>query len=261
MAAGSHILPLNYAMRVRFCNADLEHESDGALLGRTMAAMRSDPGFYLGTVANVSEKSCACLFNTAEVHPQRLVELKIAGGRVKVVPLNIVGTFPGDAAPLDESEHLLGRAIEAARWSALSNFEAHELVVVPKRRGGFSFAVVTLPATICDYPCYAARGVSHAQPIVAVSLVSERGEFKQLRKRVPAFFVGKLPASFQQCEAARNAARVLARKNAPPSSAAALAARLRVPPPPGANKRPPPQPVERADFGRRGPPGGPFNRR
>lgn len=251
MLTAAHLLPLNYAMRVRFCNADLAHESDGALLGRTMAAMRSDPGFYLGTVSNVVEKNCACIFNANQVHTQRLVELKIAGGRVKVVPLHMVGTFPGDAPTVVESEQLLSRAVEAARWSALSNFEPHELVVVPRRSGGFSFAVVTVPATECEYPCYAARGITHAQPIVAVSLVSERGEFKRQRKRLPAHFVGKLPASFQQCEAARNAAQMLARKN--PRTAP------RAQPPASGVKRAPP-PIERADFGRRGPASGVFRR-
>jgi hypothetical protein len=167
----------------------------------------------------------------------RLAELRVAGGRSKLVPVNMLGTWPADAAPIADTERLLSEAVNNARFNCTSTFRLHELVIVPLRSGGFSFALVTVVEEMCVYPCYVQKGQSHVQPIVAVSLLDERGGFRRRRKRLPTLFVGKLSATFEATDVWRNANRVIMRMNAPPSTAPP-------PPPPTLNrlKRPaPPQ--------------------
>jgi hypothetical protein len=233
----SPLLAPHFALRAKFCNHALSVESNHALAGRVAACLRTDPGLYVGVVARITEVVSRCPTNHDETHTMRLADLRVAGGRLKLVPVNMLGTWPVDAAPIADAERLLSEAVNNARFNCASSFRLHELVVVPLRSGGFSFALVTVVEEMCVYPCYVQKGQSHVQPIVAVSLLDERGAFRRRRKRLPTLFVGKLSATFEATDVWRNANRVLARMNAPSSTAPP-------PPPPTENrlKRPaPPQ--------------------
>jgi hypothetical protein len=212
------LLGINYSLRARFCNASFSREPDSALIGRPTACLRSDPGFYCGVVDTVQMAPYPCPLQPTHVHLLRVAVLRVAGGRTKTVPVNILGTWPHDAAPVSEAERMLASAVTTARFNGNSVFHLHELVVVPLRGGGFSFALVVCCAELCLYPCYLHEGESHMQPIVAVSLLDERGGFKRRRKRLPVLLVGKLPAHFQSSDVWLAANRAVARmnKNQPP---------------------------------------------
>lgn len=186
------LLPASATLHAQICNGDLDQRAGMALStsNRTVGVLRSTmPGLHAGTVRAVRvAPSHQCLLNHAESHAMLIASVR-GNAFTKDVPLAVLAVPPpanDDATDvgLTSDDLQLHDAVAHATFASSSAFDRGELTVVPRRTGGWAWAVVVFaPESVAQFPCYLNRDVSHSQRILSVALLDLRGFWSGRRKR------------------------------------------------------------------------------
>jgi hypothetical protein len=241
------LLPLNVALTVTLCNGDLDRPGGETLRARHtgVGVLRgSMAGLHLVTVSSVKQSAMhQCLLNTDEKHAMLIATVR-GTSYTKEVPLAVLAVPNAAAAAaittLSPSDAALVDAVMHATFACTSALRRGELCVVPLRAGGWCWAIVVCEAELVDYPCYLNRDVAHPQRVATVSLLDAHANWRRQRKRLPLYFVGKLPDKYHRSPFAATAHRNWTARAAslPPDSTtaattttSAAAAVTTVPPP------------------------------